>query len=420
MNTRDYGENSARKPGWPNRRDIIRGTGMAAAGGMLGRGTDAAASELRVPVTTYETIGVEPIINCWGTITMLGGSLMPPEVMEAMHRANSEYIYFPELIEGVGKRLADLTGAEWGCVTSGAAGAIYVSTAACVAGDDRQKMAQLPDTTGMKSEAIIPARHYTGYHDAACRMVGLELKRPATTGEMEDMIGENTAIVYILGEVSRPGNPDGGDIPYRDIIRIARAHGVPTMVDAAAEEPNVPNHYLETGADLVTYSGGKCLRGPQSAGLLLGRKDLISAASLNMSPFGGIGRTMKVGKEEIMGVLTALDLWLKGRDHDAEYAEWERMLGVVTDMVTRIPTVTTEVVHPERPSNVAPRLAISWDRSRVKITDEEFHDRLLSGYPRIKVQAGGRRPQIMPYQLRPGDEEIVARRMYEILSEAAS
>jgi len=409
-----------------SRRDVFRGTGLAALTGLFGFGKTAEARKMRVPVTTYESIGVEPVINCWGTMTVLGGSLMPPEVMEAMERANTEYIYFPELLEGVGKRLAELTGAEWGCVTSGAACAIYASTAACVAGDDRAMMAKLPDTTGMKNEAIIPARHYTGYHDAACRMVGLDLIRVESKEEMERAIGDRTAIVYILGEVSRPGCPDGGDLSYKDIIRTAKKHGVPTMVDAAAEEPNVPNYYLETGADLVCYSGGKCLRGPQSAGLLLGRKDLVRAASMNISPFGGIGRPMKVGKEEIMGLLTALDLWLHGRDHDAEFEEWERMLGVISDRITRIPTVKTRMVKPGRPSNVAPTMGITWDREKVKLTEQEFHDRLLEGFPRIKIASSTgdalhtRGPSVMPYQMRPGDEVVVARRMYEVLSDAVS
>ncbi len=407
------------------RRDLFKSGGLAALGGILGGGASEAATGPRVPLTTYETLGVEPVINCWGTMTVLGGSLMEPEVMAAMKAANSAYIYMPELIEGAGKRLSELTGAEWGCVTGGAASAIWAVTAACVVGDDPQKKKQLPDTSGLKSEAIIPKAHMLGYFDAACRMVGLKLNTPDTKEEMEAVISKRTAIVYIVGEHARPGFPNHGNLGYRDIIAVAKKHGVPVLVDAAAEEPDAPNYYLETGADLVCYSGGKCLRGPQSAGIVLGRKDLCMAAAKNLSPYEGIGRTQKVGKEEIMGVLTALELWLHGRDHDAEYKEWERVLTYIAKRVMQIDTVKTKIVKPGRPSNVAPTMSITWDQNVVKITPDELDDKLMSGYPRIKIASytgdseHRRTAAIMPYQMRPGDEIPVARRIHEILSEAA-
>lgn len=398
-----------------SRRDLFRSGGLAALAGMLGITKSYAEQSCRVPITTYESLGVEPVINCWGTITMLGGSLMPPEVMKAMEEANKQYVYMPELFEGVGRRLSELTGAEWGCVTSGAAASIFAGTAACVAGDDTRKINKLPDTTEMKNEAIIPKAHNTGYHDATCRMVGLKLITVDSKEELEAAIGDKTAVIYILGEISGPDFPGGGNLAYKDIISIARKHTVPTLVDAAAERPDVPNYYLETGADLVCYSGGKCLRGPQSAGLLLGRKDLCQAAVRNMSPFGGIGRGMKVGKEEIMGVMTSLELWLNGRDHKAEFKEWERMLAFISKFITRVPTVKTTVIQPKRPSNVAPTMSIEWDNKKVKLTRDEFENRLMNGYPRIKIAAGS---TIMPYMMRPGDEVPVARRIYEVLSDA--
>jgi len=405
------------------RRDFFKGTGVAAAAGMLGAGESAAEPCMRIPVTTYESIGVEPVINCWGTMTILGGSLMPPEVMAAMEEANKAFVYMPELIEGAGRRLAELTGAEWGCVTAGATSAIYAATAACVCGGDTEKMAKIPDTTGMKNEAVVPKAHFTEYVDVAARMVGLKLIQVDSKSELEAAINEKTAIVYILGEVSRPGYPTRGNLSYEDIVSVAGKHGVPTLVDAAAEEPNVPIFYLETGADLVCYSGGKCLRGPQSAGILLGRKDLCSAAAKNLSPYRGLGRAQKVGKEEIMGVLAALELWLHGRDHEAEYEEWKRMLKYISDRITKVPTVRTKMIEPGRPSNVAPTMSIDWDRRKVKLTHEEFRDRLFNGgYPRIRIAtytgdaSHTRISSIMPYQMRRGDEIPVARRMYEILS----
>ena len=405
------------------RRDMFKGGALATVGSVLGAGTGEASPAYRVPVTTYELLGVEPIINCWGTMTVLGGSLMEPEVVRAMELANREFVFMPELIEGAGRRLAELSGAEWGCVTAGAASAIWAVTAACVAGDDPEKMAKLPDTTGMKNEAIVSKGHRLEYFDSACRMAGLELVEVDSRQEMEAAIGDQTALVYVHGELARPGYPTGGNLAYDDIVSVARSHSVPTFVDAAAEEPNVPNFYLESGADVVCYSGGKCLRGPQSAGFVLGRKDICMAAARNLSPYGGLGRAQKVGKEEIVGVLTALDLWVHGRDHDAEYKEWERRLDYISEKVTKIEGVKTEIVKPGRPSNVAPTMSISWDEDKIKLTLEAFDRRLLAGYPRIKIASytgdasHTRAATIMPYQMRPGDEIPVARRIREALSQ---
>jgi len=202
------------------------------------------------------------------------------------------------------------------------------------------------------------------------------------------------------------------------MVRIGKKYGIPVMVDAAAERPDVPNVYLEAGADLVCYSGGKCMRGPQSAGLLLGRKDLVQAAFLNISPHHTLGRPMKVGKEEIMGMLAATEMWVNGRDHKAEWKEWERKLKHISDAVTSIPTVTTEVVQPDRPSNYAPRLSITWDQNKVKITPGEVNEKLYDGNPGIEMPYGSRGMTIMSYMLEPGDEVPVAKRLKEVLSGA--
>lgn len=408
------------------RRDLFGWVGLLGLGSLVGARTSQASPAPRVPPTTYEALGVEPIINCWGTITILGGSLMEPEVVRAMQRANDEYVFMPELIEAAGRRLSELSGAEWGCVTAGAASAIWAVTAACVAGDDPERMGRLPDTTGMKNEALVSKGHHLHYFDAACRMTGLELVAVDSRQEMEAAIGAQTALVFVHGELARPGYPTGGNIPYDDIVSVSRGAGVPVFVDAAAEEPNTPDFYLGSGADVVCYSGGKCLRGPQSTGIVLGRKDICKAAALNLSPYPGIGRTQKVSKQEIVGVLTALDLWLHGRDHESEYAEWERVLTYISDRITKIDGVSTRMVAPGRPSNVAPTMSISWDESRIGLTLEELEDQLLNGYPRIKIAtytgdaSHTRGAAIMPYQMRPGDEVPVARRMFEVLSQQAS
>lgn len=408
-----------------NRRTLLKGSGLAALAGTVGVHNAEAAPVMRVAPTTYELLGVEPVINCWGTMTVLGGSLMEPEVIRAMECANSAFVYMPELIEGAGRRLAELTGAPWGCVTGGAASAIFAATVAAVCGEDEEKKAKIPDTTGMKSEAIMPKAHFLGYHDAACRMVGLKLRLVDSRAELEAAASDKTAIIFIVGEDCKPGFPAKGNVGYKDLIDVAKKRGIPAFVDAAAEEPGNPDYYLQNGADLVCYSGGKCLRGPQSAGILIGREDLCRAAAKSLSPFEGMGRTQKVGKEEIMGVLTALDLWFHGRDHKAEFKEWERILAFISSRITAIPTVKTVVVQPGRPSNVAPTMSIDWDQSKVKITHADFQNKLFEGYPRIKVatytgdSAHSQISSIVPYQMRKGDEIVVARRMYEILSSAA-
>lgn len=408
-----------------NRRTLLKGSGLAAIAGTIGFKNAEAAPAMRVAPTTYELLGVEPVINCWGTMTVLGGSLMEPEVIKAMECANSAFVSMPDLIEGAGRRLAELTGAPWGCVTGGAASAIFAATVAVVCGEDEEKKAKIPDTTGMKSEAIMPKAHFLGYHDAACRMVGLKLKLVDSRAELEAAVSDKTAIIYLVGEDCKPGFPSRGNLAYKDIIDVAKKNKIPAFVDAAAEEPGNPDYYLENGADLVCYSGGKCLRGPQSAGILIGREDLCRAAARSLSPFEGIGRTQKVGKEEIMGVLTALDLWFHGRDHKAEFKEWERILAFISERISRVPSVKTVVVQPGRPSNVAPTMSIDWDQKRVKLTHADFQKQLYEGYPRIKVatytgdSAHSQISSIMPYQMRPGDEIVVARRMYEILAQAA-
>ena len=394
-----------------SRRGFVRGGGIAALAGLFG--ARRVTAKPKGPLTTYESIGVRPVINCWGTMTILSGSLMLPEVRAAMEEAGRHYVHMDELMEGAGKRLAELTGAEWGIVTSGAAGAITAATAACMAGADPEKMAMLPDTTGMPNEVLVHETHRMVY-DRSVWMTGARMVEVKSRDAMEAAVSDKTAMIFVLGEVL-----DNGAISLEEIVAIGKKHGVPVLVDAAAERPDVPNIYLKGGADLVTYSGGKCLRGPQSAGLLLGRKDLCRAAFLNISPHHGFGRPMKVGKEEIIGLLTALDLWINHRDHKAEFREWERKLNHIRDRVTRIPTVTAAINQPTRRSNVAPTMEISWDQSRVKISPEEAYRQLRDGEPRIYMSLTGKGLYIMSYMMEKGDEVAVARMIREILSAAS-
>jgi len=400
-------------PGGMNRRTFFKGAGAAALAGTTGCGT-APKHTPQISIPTYESIGARPIINCMGTLTNRGGSLMLPEVMMAMEEANKHYVRMDDLMAAVGKRLGELTGAEWGCVTSGCAGAMFASTCACITGGDTEKMLRLPDTTGMKNEVIVPKdqRHI---YDRSIWMTGAKMIEVETAEDMEKAVSDRTCMLDVWSEVL-----GSSKIKLDDIVRIGKKHGIPVMVDAAAERPDAPNVYIKAGADLVCYSGGKCLRGPQSAGILLGRKDLVQAAFLNIAPHHAIGRPMKVGKEEIMGALAAVEMWINGRDHDAEWKEFERKLAHISSSISTIPSVATEVIPPSRPSNNAPRLSITWDRETVKISPTEVGDQLYNGDPAIEISASGRGLSIMSYMLEEGDEIPVGRRLNEVLSAAVS
>lgn len=356
-------------------------------------------------IPSYASLGVRPLINCIGTITRYSGSLMLPEARQAMLEASQQYVVIEELQDAVGARLAELMQCEWGLVTNGCAAALVQVTAACVAGDDPKKMSQLPDTAGLKNEVIVGKQHRVGY-DRMIRAVGTTFVEVETPDELEAAFTERTAMIFCFGDSTGVSAPGRGDISFEQYVAAGKAHGVPVFVDAAAERPGVPNAYLEAGADVVAYSGGKCMRGPQSSGLVLGRKDLLKAAYANGSPNANIGRSMKVGKEEIMALLAAVEQWVV-RDHDAEWAEWERRLQVITDAVAGIDSVTTDVRTPG-PSNIAPHLTIRWNADRVGVSAADVRQRLAAGEPRIEMSGGADGVTINPYMMEEGEAEIVA------------
>lgn len=394
-----------------SRRNLFKGAaGIAAVTGAAGCAEKKPTTAARIPLLDYSAIGVRPLINCKGTYTALSGSLVLPEVREAMMEASRHYVAMDELMEAVGKRIAELTGAEWGMITAGCNAAQFGASCACVAGADPEKMALLPDTTGMKNEMVTPSWHRNVY-DRAFTMPGVKMIAVETLEELEKAINEKTAMIPLLGDQS-----DRGAFLLDDIIRAAKKHGVPVFVDAAAERPDVPNIYIEAGADLVAYSGGKCLRGPQSSGVLMGRKDLCKAAFLNLAPHHALGRPMKCGKEEVMGCLAALECWIKGRDHKAEWNEWIRRFDFISQELSTIATVETKVIEPSMRSNYAPRLSISWDKASVKIEPAEVEKRLDEGTPRIQMFSGRDGMTIMSYMMEDGDEIPVAARLKEIFT----
>jgi uncharacterized pyridoxal phosphate-dependent enzyme len=373
----------------------------------------------------YSTIGVRPFINARGTWTYLSGSLELPEVRAAKEAAARQFVDIFELQRAAGKRLAELSGAESGMVTSGAAGAIASATAACMAGTDPAKIWQLPDTTGLKNEVIMSGGRSA--FDSAVRLTGAKLIVARSLEEVTSAIGPSTAMIYTTALGDR----------LQRTIEIARKANVPLLLDDAAGIPPIENLrlYAKMGIDLYCFSGGKGLCGPQCSGLLLGRKDLIEAALANTSPWeGAVCRAMKVGKEEVMGCLAAVEAWQK-MDLAALNRLWEQRVKRIATLVDTVPGVTTEIQIPEG-GNRYPTLTVHWDESAWKFTVADCDRELRAGDPRIEVLTAsnpslvpavtGRDPksqrhnrlQIISMTMQPGEELIVGRRLREILSTA--
>jgi L-seryl-tRNA(Ser) seleniumtransferase len=403
-----------------NRRDIFRQGGLLAAAQALGGSVrQAVAAPLEIGANLYRSIGVRPVINARGTFTIITGSQTLPEVKHAMDQASRGYVNMDELMDGVGKRLAELTGAEWGIVTAGCCAAVTHFTASAIAGGNPERMQRLPNLSGLKSEAILPAYSHNVY-DHAIRMLGVKLIIVHDKAELEAAFNERTAVAYILA-----GPGDDGPLGTRVVAEACKRHNVPLVVDAAAEILTInPNVHLQRGATAVAYSGGKCIRGPQAAGLLLGDKSMLQGAWINSAPHHAYGRALKVGKEEIMGMLAAVEMWVK-RDHKAEWAEWEARLDHIASSVKRVDGVTASVRQPSADlSNRTPELIIQWDGAKLGITGTELKDMVYDTEPRIVLSRGsGNRPGsmassvgVVPYQMMPGDEKVVADRLYALLS----
>ena len=407
------------------RRTIGAGTVLAAPG-LLGSSAAAtgranvaanASTGLHLGPDMYQSIGVRPLINARGTYTIISGSLLLPEVREAMAEASKHYVHLDELTEAVGARLAALTGAEWGMVSSGCAAALTHGTAACVAGGNPDLHVRIPNLTGFQKDEVIIPKHSRNVYDAALRAVGVRVVEVDTMAELEAAFGPRTALVYILAGPAADKSP----ISLEAIAPHAKEHGVPILVDAAAEILTIPNVHLQKGATLVAYSGGKCLRGPQAAGLLLGRKDLVRAAWVHSAPHHGFARGKKVGKEEAIAMLMAVEMWVK-RDHEGELARWSGWLDTIAQRVKDIEGIQTSVVQPEGLSNKTPSLRVLWKRESLGASGEAIAHALLDGEPRIALfPARGDDPaltgvSITPYMLVPGDEKIIADRLRQVLS----
>ena len=409
------------------RRELFRVAGLFGAGSVLPAARAAGASSVPpaapAGADVYTAIGVRPLINCRGTFTIIGGSVELPEVRAAKTAANQQYVQLDELMDAVGARLADLTGAEWGMVSAGCAAAMSHATAACVAGGNPDLHVRIPDLAGFAKDEVIIPTHSRNVYDAAIRAVGVRIVEVDTPEALQAAIGPKTAMIYIF---AGPAN-DSGPMSTEAICGIAKPHGVPVLVDAAAEILTIPNVHLQRGATLVAYSGGKYIRGPQSAGLLLGRKDLVNAAWIHSAPHHGYARSMKVGREEMVGMLVAVERWV-ARDHAAEWKEWVGRCQRIADRVSTIPGVTCSVQQEpdEGLSNRSPRLTVRWASAALGITGQDVADVLYNTEPRITLNAQGPRDangaggdtgvSIVSSMMTTGDEQIVADRLSRVLA----
>jgi L-seryl-tRNA(Ser) seleniumtransferase len=358
----------------------------------------------------FKELGVRTFINAAGTYTRLTGSLLLPKVMHAMMHASHDYVDFDELQSRVGERLANLLGCEDTVITSGAASAITFGTAGVLTGMDKNKVVQLPDLTGMKNEVILQKSHRIEF-DHAIRACGVRLVEVVTRKELENAINENTAMLWFLNTQNYQG-----EIQDVEFVEIGKKYGIPTFNDAAADLPPVENlwKYTQMGFDMVAFSGGKGLRGPQSAGLLLGKKKYIQAARLSMPPHENtIGRGMKVNKEEIIGMMVAVEHYLQ-RDHQKEWQYWEQQVNLIGDAAKSVETVETDIIVP-RIANHVPTLRIWWNRDKIDASADEIRNQLRTGHPSIETVGTPDMIEITTWMMSPGQERIVARRINEIL-----
>ncbi|HET8925722.1 MAG TPA: aminotransferase class V-fold PLP-dependent enzyme [Candidatus Acidoferrum sp.] len=364
----------------------------------------------------YEELGVTTVINGQGTMTMLGGSLMRPEVEAVMSLGSLHFVSLPELEVAAGKRIAEMLKLPVGntaLVTSGAAAAMQSGLAGILTGDNPKFIEQLPDLTGMKSEVIIQKSHRNGF-DHQLRSTGAKLVEIETREELRQAVNPKTAMMHFSNFANA-----AGQIKVDEWVKLAKEYNIPSFIDAAADTPPVSHlwDYTNMGYDLAAFSGGKAIRGPQCAGLLIGRQDLVAYALLNNSPHEDtLGRSQKVGKEEIVGMVKALESYLN-EDHETLNKEWQRRLDYISSQVTKLPGVTTKFSIPDIANHV-PHMQITWDASYIKITPHEASVALRKSKPSIVLPAGedGAKGMSMnSFMLQPGEEKVIAEKLIELL-----
>lgn len=403
------------------RRDLLRRLSLLPfAGSTLGAvftANKAKAAPAGARRNLFQELGVRTFINAAGTYTFMTGSLMHPSVQEAWLEAAKEYCLLDELQDKVGAKLAQMTHAEAAVVTAGAFSGLTLGLAGILTGTDVEQVKKLPHLagTGMKTEVIYQKGHEIDYNHAltntGCTMVAVE-----TIADVEKAINERTAMLFFVNILA-----DKGKISHQEWIALGKKHGIPTGIDIAADVPPVENlwKFNDMGFDFVVVSGGKAMKGPQSAGVLMGRKHIIEGARLHMPPRGfNIGRGMKVNKEEVLAMYVAVEQFINN-DHAKDYRTWAERITHIERSVKGIPGVTTMVTTPQL-GNVTPTLEVSWKEEVVKMKAKDLHERLRNGQPSIEV-AGGKENSIniTAWVMKPGEEKIVAKRLKEELSRAA-
>jgi uncharacterized pyridoxal phosphate-dependent enzyme len=394
-----------------SRRKFLRASATAAAAASgLATATPAPSP---TDAAIYARLGIRPVINGVGVVTHLGGSLMPPEVVDAMEQAARHFVSLAELQKKVGARIAELLGAPAAMVTCGCASAITLGTAACVAMGDPDKLRRLPDTTGMKNEIVQQKSHRGGYEQQML-LIGTKINWVETREELDRAITDRTAMLFFYNEME----PEG-QIKRDEWIRAGKQRGVPTFNDAASDTPPVErlSQYIREGFDLVAFSGGKALMGPQCSGLLMGRKDLIEAAIPATSPYASIGRGMKVGKEEMIGLLAAVERYLRV-DHEAEFKELDLRVSYMIKTLSKIPGLDADR-HLPLIANHVPHLSLTWTEGAFKFDAGEVVRQLMQGDPPIAISRRGERLlHVSVWMMRPGQHQIVTKRLQDVFTAA--
>ncbi len=396
-----------------NRRTLLASGSGAAIGGML-TPSSCVAQAAAADTNIYELLGVKPIINAAGTITTLGGSLMPPEVVAAWTAASKHFVPLLELQDRVGEQIAKLLEVEAALVTTGAAGAMLVGTAAAVTWRDHSLIGQLPLPTELGIEVIRQNSHRDCY-DQQVRACGVKLVDVETLEDLDRAVNPRTAMMLAYNF-----HEPNGKIPNSDWVAAAQRHGIPTLLDAAADVPPRERlrEYNKLGFDLVAFSGGKALRGPQDAGLLLGRKDLIEAAKLNTAPRCSIGRGLKVSKEDMVAMWAAVERFMR-LDPDDEQREWNRRIDVIVAALKDIPSIKAETIIP-RIENHVPHLLLHWDEQKLNVSPQQMKTKLAQGSPSIataRVHGTGETGFLLSvFMLQPGQETVVGERVRAILA----
>lgn len=407
------------------RRDVIKNLSILPVSGLILGSAIPVGSALAAPTAPvippapkrdiFKELGIRTFINAAGTYTAMSGSIMQDEVIDTIKFSSQSYAMIDEVQDKVGEKIAALCHSEAATVTAGCWSALVLGTAGVLTGTDVEKVAKLPHLEGMKSEVIVQKTHNHGYVHALTN-TGVTIVEIETTDEFDKAVNDKTAMMWFLNYAG----PDG-KISDKEWVALGKKFKIPTMIDMAADATPVSNlwKFNDMGFDLVCISGGKGLRGPQSAGILMGKKDLIAAARLNAPPRGGnIGRGMKVNKEEILGMYVALEKFIN-LDHKKLWKSWEDRITTIENAAKKVSGVTTKVSVPPV-ANSTPTLNISWDMAKVKTSRNEIQERLRKGNPSIEMMGGGDNSlTITAWNLKPGEEKIVATRLFEELSKVS-